>query len=39
MSDDTFIEGPLYAPRPKVYPQAVHGQTAAARDHFVPSGG
>ncbi|MFO1109905.1 MAG: cytochrome c oxidase accessory protein CcoG [Bradyrhizobium sp.] len=26
MSDDTFIEGPLYAPRPKVYPQAVHGR-------------
>ena len=26
MSDDTFIEGPLYAPRAKVYPQAVHGR-------------
>jgi cytochrome c oxidase accessory protein FixG len=26
VSDDTFIEGPLYAPRPKVYPQAVHGK-------------
>ena len=26
MADDTFIEGPLYAPRPKVYPQAVHGR-------------
>jgi cytochrome c oxidase accessory protein FixG len=26
MSDDTFIEGPLYAARPKVYPQAVHGR-------------
>jgi cytochrome c oxidase accessory protein FixG len=26
MSNDTFIEGPLYAPRAKVYPQAVHGR-------------
>jgi cytochrome c oxidase accessory protein FixG len=26
MADDTFIEGPLYAPRQKVYPQAVHGR-------------
>jgi len=25
MDNETFIEGPLYAPRPKVYPQAVHG--------------
>ncbi|MDE2578789.1 MAG: cytochrome c oxidase accessory protein CcoG [Hyphomicrobiales bacterium] len=25
MSDDTVIEGPLYAARKKVYPQAVHG--------------
>jgi cytochrome c oxidase accessory protein FixG len=26
MSDDTIIEGPLYAPREKLYPQAVHGR-------------
>src|SRR3974390_1014731 len=26
MTDDTFIEGPLYAPRKKVYPQSVHGR-------------
>jgi len=25
MSDDTFIEGPLYEKRRKVYPQSVHG--------------
>jgi cytochrome c oxidase accessory protein FixG len=24
--DDTIIEGPLYAPRKKIYPQAVHGR-------------
>ncbi|MDE2380332.1 cytochrome c oxidase accessory protein CcoG [Bradyrhizobium sp.] len=26
MADDTFIEGPLYEKRKKVYPQSVHGQ-------------
>ncbi len=26
MTDDTFIEGPLYEKRRKVYPQSVHGQ-------------
>ena len=26
MTDDTFIEGPLYEKRKKVYPQSVHGQ-------------
>jgi cytochrome c oxidase accessory protein FixG len=26
MADDTFIEGPLYAPRKKVYPQSVQGR-------------
>ncbi|HTO64314.1 MAG TPA: cytochrome c oxidase accessory protein CcoG [Bradyrhizobium sp.] len=26
MADDTFIEGPLYAARKKVYPQSVHGR-------------
>ncbi|MFK4485584.1 hypothetical protein ABIA45_000662 [Bradyrhizobium sp. USDA 336] len=25
MTDDTFIEGPLYEKRKKVYPQSVHG--------------
>ncbi|MBI5264248.1 MAG: cytochrome c oxidase accessory protein CcoG, partial [Bradyrhizobium sp.] len=26
MTDDTFIEGPLYEKRKKVYPQSVHGR-------------